>query len=47
LRDLGYEQWGRYPRAIMKENGKRPVLWHIKGTEPSTDYVQAQGMGHV
>lgn len=44
LTELGYSQWGRAPRAIMREDGKRPVLW-CKG-EPSLDYITAQGPGY-
>ncbi len=44
LTELGYHQWGRSARPIMREDGKRPVLW-CKG-QPSMDYVEAQGPGY-
>ena len=44
LAELGYRSWGRAPRAIMREDAKRPVLW-CKG-EPSKEYLEAQGPGY-
>lgn len=44
LTDLGYKQWGRAPRIIMREDGKRPVLW-VKG-DPARDYCESQGPGY-
>lgn len=45
LTDLGYKQWGRAARPIMREDAKRPVLWCRDGAEP--DYNAAQGPGYV
>ena len=45
LSDLGYMQWGRAPRPIMREDAKRPVLWCCIGHDP--DYATAQGPGYV
>lgn len=45
LNDLGYKQWGRAARPIIREDAKRPVLWCRDGAEP--DYNAAQGPGYV
>lgn len=45
LGDLGYKQWGRAARPIIREDAKRPVLWCRDGAEP--DYNTAQGPGYV
>lgn len=44
LTELGYRQWGRATKAIMVEDGKRPVLW-VKG-EPLQDYLVSQRPGY-
>lgn len=44
LTELGYTQWGRCPRPIMREGGKRPVLW-CNGTQTG-DYWDTQGVGY-
>lgn len=45
LSEMGYTSWGRSPRALMREDGKRPVLWCI-GT-PTMTYAEAQGPGYM
>lgn len=45
LTDLGYKQWGRAARPIMREDAKRPVLWCRDGALP--DYMAAQGPGYT
>lgn len=44
MRDLGYVEWGRAPRAILEEDGKRPVLYRRSDAGPGSfeDYLKAQ-----
>lgn len=44
LTEMGYEVWGRAPRAIMQEGGTRPNLWRKRGAPVATfeDYLSTQ-----
>lgn len=40
---LGYKEWGRAPRPILSEDGKRPVLYCKQPGGTFEEYMQAQG----
>lgn len=45
LRQCGYVEWGRAPRPILQEDGKRPVLYRLKSAEGAgsfEEYLAAQ-----
>ena len=43
LEALGYIAWGRAPRGILAEEGKRPMLFRLPGVEGTfDDYCRAQ-----
>lgn len=48
LTDLGYIQWGRAPRPILREDSKRPVLWCRPESvnDDFTQYLSAQAPGY-
>jgi hypothetical protein len=45
LTEMGFTQWGRASRPIMREDSKRPVLWCRAGA--AEDYAAAQGPGYI
>jgi primase-polymerase (primpol)-like protein len=42
LRDLGYAERGRSSRAILEEDGKRPILYRNREGGEFSDYLKAQ-----
>jgi len=46
LAELGYVSSFRAPRAIMREDAKRPVLWSNGARGGFEDYLKAQGPGY-
>lgn len=47
LTDMGYVGSFRAPRAVMREDGKRPVLWSNGVRGGFDDYLKAQGPGYA
>jgi len=47
MRNVGYQQAGRSSRAIIREDGQRPMLWSTTGGGTVDDYVKAQGVGYT
>ena len=47
LTDMGYVNSFRAPRAVMREEGKRPVLWSNNARGGFDEYLKAQGPGYA
>jgi len=47
MQSLGYENIGRSPRRVFKEDLVRPSLWRVKGMAGTVDdYLAAQAPGY-
>lgn len=42
LTELGYREWGRAPRGLMVDNGKRPILYRNEPGGTFEDFLRAQ-----
>lgn len=47
LRNMGFNNMGRSPRAILREDGNRPTLWKSGVPGNVEDYFAEQGPGYV